>query len=121
MLDQKETIERLKTIVSQFVDEREWQKFHDPKNLGSCILLEAAELLEHFQWRTCQDSYKAIEENRTEITKEIADIFISLFHLCRIMKVDVTTAVIDKIDELKKRYPADKCKGSIDSILALKK
>lgn len=114
MRDQNETIQQLRDLVTAFVDEREWQPYHDAKNLSMSIAIEAAELMEHFQWsRTDQLEELLHDEKKSEeIRDEIADIFCYLLSLTNDLKIDLAQALRDKLVKNAKKYPADKFRGN---------
>ena len=98
MSDNKTTIHELKLIVESFVDEREWKQFHSPKNLAMSLSIEAAELMEIFQWLSldqAQDVMKA-NETRDNAIDEIADILIYALAFCNRNKIDITDAIKKK-------------------------
>jgi dCTP diphosphatase len=107
MSDIKNIIEKIK----KFRDERDWMQFHDPKNMAVSITLEAAELLEHFQWKTKEEVENYIKENKNEIAEEIADVLIYLFELADNLGLDVIEIMNRKIDKNINKYPAEKAKG----------
>ena len=98
MNDRTATIQKLKDLVEKFRKERNWGKHHSSKNLAVSIAIEAAELLEHFQW----DDYK--EENEAELESELADIVIYCLYFAVSNKIDVSKAVEKKIDKISKKY-----------------
>ena len=100
--------ERLKA----FARERDWEQFHSPKNLAMALIVEAAELLEHFQWLTPEQSESLAEDKRREVELEMADIFIYLMRMCERLDVDLLKVVEDKIKMNAEKYPADKVRGS---------
>lgn len=98
--------------VIKFRDVRDWKKFHNPKDLALSLTLEAAELLEHFQWKSKEEVEKYVKsDNVKEIEKEIADICIYLLYLCHGLKIDLKKAVEQKLIEQNKKYPVAKAKG----------
>ena len=86
-------------------------QFHDPKNMSISIMIEAAELLEHFQWKTKEEVKKHVEENKEEIRDEIADVALYLFELADNLGVDLLKAMEKKLEKNKKKYPVEKAKG----------
>lgn len=98
--------------IRVFRDERDWKKFHNPKNLACSISIEAAELLEHFQWKTPEESYSHAEKKRDELSEEIADVGIYLIALADILGIDLLAAVDRKLVINEKKYPVEKAKGS---------
>ena len=103
----KEIIEKIK----KFRDERDWMQFHDPKNMSISIIIEAAELLEHFQWKTKEEVKKYVGENKEEIRDEIADVALYLFELADNLGIDLLKAMENKLEKNKKKYPVEKAKG----------
>ncbi len=99
MNDKTATIQKLKNLVEKFREDRNWGKHHSSKNLAVSIAIEAAELLEHFQW----DDYK--EEDQEELEGEIADIIIYCLYFAVSNKIDIAKAVEKKIDNISKKYP----------------
>lgn len=106
----------LKNIINRlltFRRERDWEQFHLPKDLAISIVLEAAELLEEFQWKTDEETEKHIREGGLKnIEKEIADIAIYLLLLSHDLKIDIEDAILKKIDENERKYPVKKAKGT---------
>lgn len=96
----------------RFRSEREWERFHTPKNLSAAIAVEAAELLECFQWSADGDLDTLIVEERPAIEREIADIAILLAYLCHDLGVDVDEAVRQKLELNKDKYPVELSRGS---------
>jgi len=113
MADNKMTISDLKKIVDSFVDERDWKKFHSPKNLAMALSIETSELMELFQWLDLEQSKEVMKsgEVREDALDEIADIFIYLLALCNTNKIDISDALMKKMKKNIKKYPADKFKG----------
>jgi len=107
------TVDDLKRIVAAFVAERDWQPFHDPKNLSASIAIEAAELMEHFQWLrsdelgTIGDDAKAM----AEIREEVADILAYVLSFAERMNIDLSSALEEKMKKNAVKYPPDKFRG----------
>lgn len=102
----------LTTALTAFAKERDWEKFHSPKNLAMALSVEAAELLEHFQWLTESESNRLDSTKLSEITEEAADVQIYLLMLADKMGIDLTRAVEDKIEKNRARYPVDEVRGT---------
>ncbi|MBI4572786.1 MAG: nucleotide pyrophosphohydrolase [candidate division NC10 bacterium] len=100
--------------VLAFRDERDWKQFHNPKDLAISITLEAAELLEHFQWKTAAEveSLLVIEENRRRLGEEMADILIFLVSLADVVGLDLVEAGRAKLRENAVKYPVERAKGN---------
>jgi NTP pyrophosphatase (non-canonical NTP hydrolase) len=94
--------------LSRFRDERNWKKYHNPKDLAISISIEAAELLEIFQWRS-EDEINAIVNARlSEIKSELADILIYSLYLVDVLKFDIMEIILDKIKKNRKKYPRER-------------
>lgn len=103
----EEVMERIRA----FRDERDWLKFHDPKNLAVSIAIEAAELLEEFQWMSREESERHAAENLEAVSDEIADVAIYLIELADLLKIDLAQAINSKLDKNEIKYPVDKARG----------
>jgi len=111
--DQQTTVAQLRQAVARFVNERDWEQFHDPKNLSMAIAIESAELMEHFQWlRSDQlDEVRASAEAMAEIRKELADVLCFVLSFANAMRIDLASAVEAKLAENARKYPADRFRG----------
>ncbi len=114
MNDVKTTLQDLKNKMAHFVRERDWEQFHSPKNLSMSIMIEAAELMEKFQWISMQGSRKEIEKNREEIEHELIDIFSYILSFAHLYKIDLSAVFARKMAILEKRYSVEKVKGRYD-------
>ena len=99
------------TRIRQFRDARDWLQFHNPKDLAVSISIEAAELLEEFQWKNTEQSERHAAENLEQISDEVADVAIYLIELCDICKIDLAKAIHAKLDKNEKKYPVEKSRG----------
>lgn len=97
----QETIARIR----KFRDDRDWQQFHNPKDLAVSISIEAAELLELFQWKSAEQSTRFAAENRERVSEEIADVAIYLVELADITGIDLAQAIDDKLEKNARKYP----------------
>jgi dCTP diphosphatase len=104
-------LDKIKLRLRRFADERDWDQFHSPKNLAMALIVEAAELVEHFQWLTEKQSQTLPADKLTEVEQEIADIQIYLIRLADKLGVDIEKAVNAKIKLNEKKYPAEKVRG----------
>jgi len=109
-----ESLEQIKTRLREFAAERDWDQFHSPKNLAMALIVEAAELVEHFQWLTEEQSQTLSPKKLAEVEQEIADIQIYLIRLADKLGVDMEKAVNAKIELNEKKYPAEKVRGSAE-------
>lgn len=100
--------------LAKFVDERDWEQFHSPKNLASALSVEAAELLEHFQWLTQAESRDLPLAKRESIAEEVADVQVYLLLLAEKLNIDVFESVKEKIEKNRRKYPANEVRGSAE-------
>ncbi len=113
MADETTTVGELRQLLADFVAEREWEKFHDPKNLSMAIAIETAELMEHFQWVRNEElpELLADERRRDEISEEIADITCFVLALANAMELDLSSSVERKLVKNAAKYPAEMFRG----------
>jgi len=111
MTDTTTTINDIKTKIKTFVEARDWNQFHDPKNVSMLIATEAAELLEIFRWVESSQADKLAEEKRLEVEHEAADVLFGVLLLCNRCNIDISKALEEKMKVNAKRYPAEKIKG----------
>ncbi len=105
-------VQRLRDELRAFAEARDWDQFHSPKNLASALAVEAAELLEPFQWLTEEQS-RSLEPAQAEaIRREMADVLIYLVRLADQVEVDLLAAARDKMAENAQKYPVEKARGS---------
>ena len=102
----------LRNSLRKFSEERDWDQFHSPKNLSMALIVEASELVEHFQWLTEQQSMDLPVEKHQAIGEEIADIFIYLIRISDKLDIDLIQAANKKLEKNKSKYPVDLVKGS---------
>lgn len=109
MNDQTATVAELVELVERFVAERNWQPFHDAKNLSASIAIEAAELMEHFQWlRSDQlDPVRKDSASMQAIREEAADILAYLLSFARVMGIDLSSALEEKMKKNAVKYPVE--------------
>lgn len=100
--------------IRTFRDERDWAQFHDPKSMAASISIEAAELLEHFQWKSLKEAGEYVKTHKNEIGEEIADVAMYLFELSDNLGIDLLKAMSDKLDKNANKYPIQKAKGKHD-------
>ena len=111
--DEDTTVAELRRLIAEFIRERDWDQFHDPKNLAVSLAIEASELLEHFQWvATDQSLAHALEPERlAHIREEMADVLIYLVSLADKLSVDLVRAALEKVETNRKKYPASRVSG----------
>lgn len=98
--------------IVDFRDARDWKQFHNPKDLSLSLVLESAEVMEHFQWKTAAEIEKHIKTSKKEIGKELADVLWYLLLLGHDLNIDIEKALQQKLAENKKRYSVAKAKGN---------
>ena len=111
----------LTSIIEQlraFADERDWQQFHSPKNLSMAISVESAELLEHFQWLTEEQSKQLSPEAKQEVAYEMADIFLYLLRMSDQLEINLIDSARSKICINAEKYPVEKSRGRSDKYTA---
>ncbi len=111
MQDSKTTLAELKDRMARFVRERDWEQFHTPKNLSMSIAIEAAELMEHFQWLTVEESKNLDSVALQDIGEELADIVIYSLSLSNALDLDLTRTILEKMEKNIRKYPQEKVKG----------
>lgn len=111
MADHQITLQHLKERMAAFVHERDWEQFHTPKNLSMSIAIEAAELMEHFQWLTVEQSRNLDPNALHDIGEELADIVIYALSLSNFLNLDMADTVLAKMAKNERKYPADQVKG----------
>src|ERR1700744_1972521 len=112
-MDDTTTLAELRELVRRFVDERDWGQFHTPKNLSMSLAIEAAELMEHFQWTTAEES-RAVANNpaaRAAAGEELADVICYALALANELDLDVAATVRDKMVKNAQKYPAAEYRG----------
>ena len=111
MSDKQVTLHDLKQQMATFVRERDWQQFHSPKNLSMSIAIEAAELMEHFQWLTVEQSRELQREALQEIGEELADIVLYSLSMANFLQIDLAETVAAKMVKNERKYPKEKVRG----------
>ena len=113
MADDHTTVADLRQRVAAFVSARAWEQFHTPKNLSIAIATEAAELMEHFQWLTVEQATAAVhdEPKRAAVADELADVFIYGLSMANAAGIDVSAAVMAKLERNEQRFPVDEWRG----------
>ena len=108
----EDNLESLRNKINQFVAERDWAQFHTPKNLAMAMIVEAAELVEQFQWDTPLESQQLSPEKREAVAHELADTFVYLLRIAEVLEIDLIAATNEKIALNALKYPVDKARGS---------
>ncbi|MCK9444294.1 MAG: nucleotide pyrophosphohydrolase [Tissierellaceae bacterium] len=108
-MDRTTTIEEIKNNIATFVRERDWGKFHSPKNLSMSIAIEASELMEIFQWLSIDKSWEINNtKESTHLKEELSDVMIYCISLANQLDIDISKAIEDKIRKNALKYPVNK-------------
>lgn len=102
----------LTKIITKFRDERDWKQFHNPKDMALSLVLEAGEVMEHFQWKNEEEVRKYIVTNKKEIGEELADVFYWILLMSHDLHIDLKEALQKKMVISNKKYPIEKSKGT---------
>ena len=105
-------LDDLRERLRRFAAERDWERFHSPKNLATALIVEAAELVEHFQWLTEAESAALPREKKAEVADELADVLVYLVRIADKLDIDLLAAVAGKLERNAAKYPAAKVRGS---------
>jgi len=114
MNDSSTTIQSLRDMMVTFVAERQWHKYHTPRNLAASVAVEAGELLELFQWLTPEEAQSRIKGDaafRVAVGEEMVDVIMYLMSLANAMNLDVSSAVEAKMEKNRRKYPPEKFQG----------
>ncbi len=120
--DNKTNISKLRQLAQDFVDERDWNKYHNPKDLAISIAIEAAELMEIFQWRGQEEVEKisSDEDKLLRIKEELADVMILCLNMANTLDIELSKAIVEKIEKNKAKYPAELVRGNYRKYTELK-
>ena len=102
----------LRDKLRAFAKERDWDQFHSPKNLSMALMVEVAELMEHFQWLSEAQSGSLAAKDQDAVAEELADILLYLVRLADKLDVDLPKAALHKLEKNAAKYPAEKVRGS---------
>ncbi|USG67341.1 nucleotide pyrophosphohydrolase [Brevibacillus ruminantium] len=113
-MDERTTISDLKLRVQKFCEDRDWDQFHNAKDLAIGIITESSELLEHFRFKSKEEmeGYFVDGHKREEISEELADVLFFVLRFAQMFNIDITQELIKKIEKNNQRYPVEKCKGA---------
>ena len=111
--DNNTTLQGLKSAVQTFVKDREWEKYHTPRNLAESISIEASELLELFQWSLSEEKSPVMEpEKLRRLKDELADVLVYCISLANATGIDITTVILSKMKKDEEKYPTEKYRGT---------
>ena len=111
MPKQTDRLEHLRARLAEFAAERDWDQFHNPKNLAMAVAGEAGELVDHFRWLTFEQAERLPARARNEVALEAADVLLFLVRLCDKLDIDLARAAERKLELNAKKYPVDKSRG----------
>lgn len=106
------SLQQLALRLQEFAQQRDWGQFHSPKNLASALIVEAGELLEHFQWLTEEQSRNLPADKKQAVAHEMADVLLYLVQMATALNVDLIEAANAKVEINEQKYPADQARGS---------
>lgn len=101
-----DSLDDLRERLRRFAADRDWEQYHTPKNLAMSVAIEAAEIMEHFQWRNAAECANLDANSRHEVALEIADVLLYLVRLADVLDIDVAAAAREKIELNARKYPA---------------
>ena len=107
-----DSLDTLRQRIREFAEARAWERYHSPKNLVMALSVEAAELLEPFQWLTSEQSHRLSAEQHEAVRQEIADVLIYLTRLADVLNIDLLDAAADKLAINARKYPVEKAHGN---------
>ena len=111
MAHRDKSLDALRDALRRFAAARDWQQFHTPKNLATALCVEAAELLEHFQWLTAAQSARLDARRKRAVAAEIADVLLYLTRLADVLQIDPLAAAQRKLRQNARKYPVAKARG----------
>ena len=106
-------IEKLKKAVVAFRDERDWKQFHNPKDSAISLALEAAEVLEHFQWKNKEEMEEYVKAHKDDVAEELSDVLYWILLMANDLDIDISDAFMKKLEKNGEKYPIEKSRGSI--------
>ena len=104
-------IQKLTERILEFRDSCNWKQFHNPKDMALSLVLEAAEVLEHFQWKNGEELTEYLKINKAEVSDELMDVLYWVLYMCNDLKIDIPEAFERKMQKNEAKYPVDKAKG----------
>ena len=111
-----DVLKEVQDKITEFVRERDWEQYHSPKNLAMSVAIEAGELLEIFQWLTIEESHqvKNDPQKKEHVGEELSDVILYCLRMAQVMEIDISAALLDKIEKNKKKYPKEKYFGNYE-------
>ena len=105
-------LQKLTKLITKFRDDRDWKQFHNPKDMALSLILEATEVMEHFQWKNESEIEEYVNKNKNNIGEELADVLYWILLMSHDLKIDLKSALEKKMALSGKKYPINKSKGS---------
>ena len=105
-------LNKLQKQIVAFRDERNWKQFHNPKDVALSLVLEAAELMEHFQWKNEAEVEEHLKTNKSDVSDELSDVFYWVLLIAHDLDIDLEKALAEKMKKNAKKYPVEKSKDS---------
>ena len=115
------TIQELRDIMKQFVTERDWMQYHNPKSLSMSMAIESAELMEKFQFLSNEESIEIAQSHKQEIAHELCDVLAYVLNFANVADIDLSTCFAEKMALNRKKYPVEKAKGAFGKYTKLTK
>ncbi len=119
-LDQTTTLHQLRETIREFVEERDWRQFHSPKNLSMALAIEAAELMEHFQWISTAESRQLDEDATRAAGEELADVLCYALAIANELNLDVAATLHQKMEKNRRKYPIKEFRGATASVIPIR-
>ncbi len=107
----KDELTNLTNLVVKFRDARDWKQFHNPKDTSLSLVLEAAELMEHFQWKNAEEIEAYLKTNKDDVAEELADVLYWVLLIGHDLNIDIPKAFKAKLKKNDEKYPVEKSKG----------
>lgn len=104
-------IQKLTDLIIKFRDARDWKQFHNPKDTSLSLVLEATEVMEHFQWKNKEEMDEYVLTHKSEISEELADVMYWVLLMSHDLRIDIDKELRKKLEKNEKRYPVSKSKG----------
>jgi len=105
-------IKELTERIIKFRNDRDWKQFHNPKDVALSMVLEAGEVMEHFQWKDKEEVEEYLKQNKNDVAEEIADVLYYVLLMSHDLNIDIIEALDKKITKNESKYPVEKAKGN---------
>lgn len=105
-------IDKLTSRIVAFRDARDWKQFHNPKDLSLSLVLESAEVMEHFQWKSPEEMQEHVKKHKDDVAEELADVMYWILLMSHDLDINIVDALTKKIEKNESKYPVEKARGS---------